>query len=331
MLQDPRGITRNETLGTQRLAAEVAAGKRPKPAFVLWPENSSVLDVFYDAKVNQYITQAVHAIGVPVVVGAVVQQGDRYMLNQGIVWDPVTGPGDRYTKRHPVPFGEYIPLRGLLGDPSFGRLAMVPRDMVAGTRTTPLRVAGVRLGDAICFDVAYDEVMRDQVRNGAQLLAVQTSNATFILTHQVDQQFAITRLRAIEAGRWLVVASTNGLSGVIAPDGTVTQTAPRRTAAILEQTVGLSSSLTPAMRIGPWPGRAISALAVVALLCGAVTYRRSRGEETSPAGSRALRRVHRDAADRALRDHPGGELDRGPADDRPAGAGQHPRDVVDQA
>lgn len=329
MLADPRGITRNENSGTRRLAAEVAAGRRAKPAFVLWPENSSVVDVFYDAMVSQLITQAVSAIDVPVVVGAVVQQGEHEMLNQGIVWDPVTGPGDRYTKHHPVPFGEYIPLRGLLGDPRFGRLGMIPRDMVAGTRTTPLTVAGVRLGDAICFDVAYDEVLRDQVRDGAQLLAVQTSNATFIYTRQVDQQFAITRMRALEEGRWLVVASTNGLSGVIAPDGTVVQTLPRRTSGILEATVGLSGSLTPAVRLGAWPSRGIAALALVGLAWGAVTYRRGRGETTSQAGRGALRRVHRHAAGRALRDHQGGQPDRGPADDPVAGARQPAGDVAD--
>ncbi|HWU19886.1 MAG TPA: apolipoprotein N-acyltransferase [Nocardioides sp.] len=331
MLADPRGITRNENSGTRRLADDVAAGRRPKPAFVLWPENSSVVDVFYDAMVNQLITQAVASVGVPVVVGAVVQQGEHEMLNQGIVWDPETGPGDRFTKHHPVPFGEYIPLRGLLGDPRFGRLAMVPRDMVGGTRSTPLSVGGVRLGDAICFDVAYDEVLRDQVRNGADLLAVQTSNATFIYTGQVDQQFAITRLRAIEEGRWLVVASTNGLSGVIGPDGRVVETLPRRTSGILEATVGLSTALTPAVRWGAWPSRGIGVLALVALAWGAVTYRRERGKTSSQGGRGALRRVHRDAADRALRDHQGRELDRDPADDRAAGARQPAGDVADPA
>lgn len=330
MLSDPRAITRNENAGTRRLAREVASGALPRPDFVLWPENSSVVDVFYDAEVNYLITDAVRAIGVPVVVGAVVQDGTEHMLNQGIVWDPVTGPGDRYTKHHPVPYGEYVPFRGLW-NPHFGRLRQVPRDMVGGTRSTPLRVDGTLLGDAICFDVAYDDVLRDQVRNGARLLAVQTSNATFIHTFQVDQQFAITRLRAIESGRWLVVASTNGISGVIAPDGTVVATAPRRTAAILDQTVGLGDSVTPAVRLGSWPSRGLSVVAVVVLAWGALTYRRRREETTRPPGARALRGVPGDAAGGALRDHQGRQLDRDPADDRPAGPRQPAGDVADPA
>jgi len=330
MIADPRGITRNESQATVRLADQVRTGRRSRPSFVLWPENSTVVDVFMDPEANAYVNQAVDAVDVPVLVGGVVDLGRRYMLNQGIVWDPQTGPGDRYTKHHPVPWGEYVPLRHIW-DARFGKLALVPRDMLAGTRTTPLRVGSLRVGDAICFDVAYDDVLREQVRNGAQLLAVQTSNASFIYTPQVDQQFAITRLRAIEDGRWLVVASTNGLSGVIAPDGTVVQTAPRRTQAILEQTVGLGSGITPAVWLGAWPSRVVGGLGVLALLCGVVTYRRRRGEATSQARAGALRRLHRDAADRALRDRQGRELDRDPADDRPARPGQPDRDVVDQA
>ena len=74
--------------------------------------------------------------------------------------------------------------------------------MLSGTRDEPLRVAGIEVADAICFDVAYDDGIYDQVASGAELLAVQTSNAIFIFTDQIDQQFAITRLRAIETGRY---------------------------------------------------------------------------------------------------------------------------------
>ena len=177
----------------------------------------------------------------PVLVGAIVDAGPRNVLNQGIVWDPETGAGDRYTKWHPVPYGEYIPFRRFFSG-NFGRLALIPRDMLSGTRTEPLTIAGVRVGDAICFDVAYDDGLYAQVENGAQMLAVQTSNATFIHTSQIDQQFAISRLRAIETGRYVVVAATNGVSGVIAPDGTVLDRAGTRTQDVLVERIGLDSA-----------------------------------------------------------------------------------------
>ena len=106
------------------------------------------------------------------------------------------------------------------------------------------------MADAICFDVAYDDGITAQVSRGAELLVVQTSNATFIRTDQIDQQFAITRLRAIETGRWTAVASTNGVTGVIAPDGEVVDVAEPRTQDVLVQRVALIDTLTPATRIG---------------------------------------------------------------------------------
>jgi apolipoprotein N-acyltransferase len=111
---------------------------------------------------------------------------------------------------------------------------------------------------------------------------VQTSNATFIFTHQIEQQFAITRLRAIETGRYVVVASTNGLSGVIAPDGHVIATADPRTTAVLDEQVGLVDALTPAVRLGPWTGRAFALLTIVGLGIAITTRRRRRSVAPAP-------------------------------------------------
>jgi apolipoprotein N-acyltransferase len=256
---------------------------------VVWPENSTAVDPFRDQLTNAAIRTASAAIGVPIMVGAIVDGGPTHVLNQGIVWDPVTGAGDRFTKRHPVPFGEYIPWRRVFTR-QFGRLAVIPRDMVSGTRQEPLRVAGTRVADAICFDVAYDDVLDAEVRRGARLLTVQTSNATFVDTDQLEQQFAITRLRAAETGRWLVVASTNGISGVVAPDGSVLASTPRRTQDVLVERVGLDSSITPAVALGPWTGRLCLALTLLGLVLAwrrpDLPYARHRGR-TGPTGSAA--------------------------------------------
>ncbi|GAA4716122.1 apolipoprotein N-acyltransferase [Nocardioides conyzicola] len=276
ILYDFRQVTQNQVDVTTRLAADVAAGREPRPDFVLWPENSTAVDPFRDQQTNAGILSASNAIGVPILVGAIVDAGPTHVLNQGIVWDPVTGAGDRYTKHHPVVFGEFIPFRRYLDDLQIGRLTMVGRDMVAGTRLEPLRVAGLEVADSICFDVAYDDAIYGQVSRGAQLLTVQTSNATFIHTHQIDQQFAITRLRAVETGRWLAVSSTNGVSGVIAPDGSVVSSAEPRTQAALVETVGLDTGITPAVRIGPWSGRVCIALTALGLLMALVPYPLSR-------------------------------------------------------
>jgi apolipoprotein N-acyltransferase len=282
ILLDHRQVTRNHVDATIDLAEQVADGTRPQPDFVVWPENSTAVDPFRDAQINQELDEAAAAIGVPVLIGVIAdapRPGD--VLNQGIVWDPVAGPGDRYTKKHPVPFGEYIPWRDKVFKSNFGQLALVQRDMLSGTRTQPLTIAGVPVADSICFDIAYDDGIRVQLEQGARLLVVQTSNATFIHTHQIAQQFAITRLRAIETRHPVVVAATNGVTGVIDADGTVLDQAEPRTQAVLVDDVDLVSGVTPGVRLGPWIGRG-AVVATLALLVLVLVRRRPRVADAMP-------------------------------------------------
>jgi apolipoprotein N-acyltransferase len=286
ILADHPQVTENHIQATVDLAAEVARGSVQQPDFVLWPENSTAVDPFRDATTNAGIRRASAAIGVPILVGAIVDAGEDHVLNQGIVWDPETGAGERYTKHHPVAYGEYMPLRSWLrswGIEDKGQLGRISRDMLSGTSDEPLRVAGVEVADAICFDVAYDDVFYDQVDNGADLLAVQTSNASFIFTDQIDQQFAITRLRAIESGKYLVVASTNGITGVIAPDGSVLAQADPRTQDVLLEQVGLRPGVTPGVRLGQWLAVLLPLVTAVGLALRLVTYRRERRPALEPA------------------------------------------------
>lgn len=273
-----RDVTANHVRLTEELADAVAAGEREQPDLVIWPENSTAVDPFTDPGVHAGIVAASDAIGVPVLVGAMSNDplDDDQVLNQGIVHRPGLGSGDRYTKRHPVPYGEYIPFRGSLIPENYGKLRMVPRDMARGTSLEPLRIGDVRVADAICFDVAYDEGIAGQVTRGAQLVAVQTSNAMFSRTGQLAQQFEISRLRALETGRWVVVAAINGISGVVRPDGTVVASVPARGQEVLVEEVGLTTTLTPAVRAGTWPARFTLAFLVCHTALVLVAYRRRR-------------------------------------------------------
>ncbi|HEY3531174.1 MAG TPA: apolipoprotein N-acyltransferase [Nocardioides sp.] len=285
-----RRITAQHQRETERLAADIRAGRTTKPDFVVWPENSTAVDPFEDQQMKSDIEGALHSIDVPILAGVVVDGGPKHVLNQGIVFDPVTGAGDRYTKWHPVPFGEYIPWRWLFGT-HLPQLNQISRDMVRGTRVEPLEVAGTKVADAICFDVAYDDGLYAQLSHGGQLVVVQTSNAMFIHTDQIDQQFAISRLRAIETHRYVVVAAINGITGVIAPDGSVVTSVPVRTQAYADATVGLYDAVTPAVRIGPWLGRACLGLVVLGWLLAWAQYRRTRGAATTPSATPILDRI----------------------------------------
>jgi apolipoprotein N-acyltransferase len=238
---------------THELAAEVRAGVVDAPDVVIWPENASDIDPALDRAAFDKISAAVADIGVPVLVGVVVGvDGGQHVANEGTVWDPTSGPGETYVKQNLVPFGEYVPLRDLL-ERFISRLDRIPRDFVAGTKPGVLRLGPVTIADVICFDVAYDDAVRDAVANGGDLITVQTNNATYGHTGQVEQQWAISRLRAIEHARSVVVASTSGISGIIAPDGTVQERAPEFEQATIVAPVVTRSSQTLATRLGAWP------------------------------------------------------------------------------
>lgn len=269
-----REVTDNHVRATRRLAAQVAAGAQPLPQLVVWPENSTAVDPVTDSIARTAIQDAVDDVGAPILVGGMVDgPNPATVLNQGILWAKTGPTSTRYTKRHPVPFGEYIPLRRYLGGLS-PRLAEVPRDMLAGTSSTPLVAAGTKIADAICFDVAYDEVLSEQIRNGARLVVVQTSNASFTGTSQLEQQFAMTRVRAVETGRAVAVASTNGVTALLDPSGTVLDRAPLRETAVLAADLPLSDKVSPAVRWGTGPGRLALVISISGIFWGALRLRR---------------------------------------------------------
>ncbi len=262
-------VLNNHATATHELAAAVRAGTQPRPDLVLWPENASDLDPYTDAQAAATIEAAVRDVGVPVLVGAVLDGPGDKIRNAGIVWDPVTGPGRRYVKRHPVPFGEYMPYRSFARRIST-RVDLVPRDFARGSRPGVLDVGPARLADVICFEVAYDGVVRDAVRAGGRLLVVQTNNATFGRSGETYQQLAMSRLRGVEHGRAVLVAATSGVSAVIAPDGRLVQRSKVFTRDVLVQRVPLRTGTTPATRLGALPELLLAALGAMALGFGLV-------------------------------------------------------------
>jgi apolipoprotein N-acyltransferase len=275
-----RAVTENHLEETELLAADVAAGRLPKPDIVVWPENASDQDPRTDPIVRAMIDDAAAAIGVPILVGAVINgPGPNHVQNAGIVWSPTTGPGQIYIKRHLVPFGEYLPFRSLLTRIN-SNFDLIAKDFVPGRKPGVLQVGPVKIADAICFEVADDTVVRQAVTGGGRLLVVQTNNASY--EHAGDsgyggetaQQLAISRLRAVESGRAVVVAATSGVSAIIAPNGKVLARTGVFSPAVLDMRVPLRDPLTIADRVGAWPEWILSVAALLTLIGAAVRARR---------------------------------------------------------
>jgi apolipoprotein N-acyltransferase len=262
----PRQVLDNHVNETLKLAAAIRAGSEPRPSLVVWPENSSDLDPYTNPDAAAEITRAVQAVGVPILVGAILDgPGPDHDRNVGILWSPRTGPGATYTKRHPVPFGEYIPLRNLAKVFS-SKVGLVQRDMVAGHGNGLLTGGPFPIGDVICFEVAYDGLVRSSVSAGAQLLVIQTNNATFGHTAETYQQLAMSQLRAVEHGRAVVQVSTTGVSAVIGPDGRIRQRSGALfTPDILVAKIPLRTTDTLATRLGAIPEYVMAGAAALAL------------------------------------------------------------------
>ena len=176
---------------------------------MIWPENTTDLDPGLNPVIYATIQSTVDAIGRPVLVGAVLQNPRR---NAGQLWLPRRGPVAVYVKRQLVPFGEYIPFRGLLSHIT-SLTALQPVNYTPGHKAVVFRVGKVRLGDVICYEVGFDALVRSEVTAGANLLAVQSNDADFELDGQLGesgQQVAMARIRAIESDRAVVYASTTG-------------------------------------------------------------------------------------------------------------------------
>ncbi|MFG3644021.1 apolipoprotein N-acyltransferase [Micromonospora sp. NPDC047762] len=272
-----QAVLNNHVDATIELAERVAAGQQRRPDLVVWPENSSDIDPLRNPTAGARISQAADTIGAPILVGAVLLGPDAGQVrNAGILWHPGTGADleQLYTKRHPVPFAEYVPLRDVARMVS-KKVDLIRNDFVPGSTPGVVRAGPTVLGDVICFEVAYDEVVRDTVTGGAQLLVVQTNNATFDVA-EARQQMAMVRLRAVEHGRPALMASTVGVSGFVAPDGRVSDATGFNTREVVVRQLRLDDGRTLATRLGWWPEVALAALAAAALVGAAVLRRRQR-------------------------------------------------------
>ena len=277
-------ITLNHVTATDKLAAKVAAGQAAKPDLVIWPENSTDIDPLRYPPIYEEISSAAAAIGRPILVGAVLQNPQ---LNAGVLWLPGKGPTTIYAKRRLVPFGEYVPFRSLIS--KFTSLTQLqPTDFVPGRKTVVFNVGQIKLGDIICYEVGFDDLVRSEVAAGANLLSMQSNDATFEregpTTAESSQQLAMAQIRAVEFDRTVVVASTTGYSAIVAPNGQLISRSAMWTQAELEARVPLLTYTTLSERLGAWPEWAIVAATALALClaigqAGTARRRRTRSED----------------------------------------------------
>jgi len=196
---------------------------------VVWAESSVGIDPFTDDGIRSMIEEAAVAAGAPMIVGANLDAGpDNYKVTTLLV-DEAGEITDVYQKLHLVPFGEYVPARGLLG--WIPMLDQIPRDAISGDEPKNVTIEGNEIpgletlrheiGTVISFEGDFGHLVRDRVAQGATLVVVATNTSTWEWTWASAQHLAMSQVRAAETRVPIVHAALSGISASVSFDGTV--------------------------------------------------------------------------------------------------------------
>jgi len=186
---------------------------------IIWPENSVEVDLFKFADIRDSIIELSKNLNTPILVGGITHSNDD-LRNISVLFNPQVA--NVYTKRYLTPFGEYIPMRSFVEN--FTELTQEVKDFKAGKQRNSVLIDGVPAQVFICY-----ELLNDSFKNevNTDFLVVQTNNATFGDTAQLDQELQIAKVRAIETGREVAYVSTTGITSFIASDGAVKASLPK--------------------------------------------------------------------------------------------------------
>ena len=201
---------------------------RTLPDLILWPEATTPWAVKGDPSARAFVESLARRSRAPLVLGSIAIEQPRLpeeaWYNGVFVVDPVTGlQTTYYAKRHLVPFGEYVPLRPILG--WLSKFVPIGEDFAHGTDSSPLvvplRSGSVVFGPLICYEDIYPQLARASVLAGAEVLVVQTNNAWFGEGGAAYQHAANSVLRAVETRRPVLRCGNGGWSGWIDEFGNV--------------------------------------------------------------------------------------------------------------
>ena len=190
--------------------------------FIIWPESATPFYFDEDPPSAERVRELVREIRTPLLFGTdEIEPGTPpRSYNSAFMLDAGGATAAVYRKMFLVPFGEYVPFGSLL--PFVAPLVEAVSSFSPGQRITMLPVHGHMVSTAICYEVVYPHLIRDGVRNGAELLTTITNDAWYGETSAPWQHFALARMRAIEQGRYLARAANTGISGIVDPYGRVT-------------------------------------------------------------------------------------------------------------
>jgi apolipoprotein N-acyltransferase len=255
----------------------LAARLRGPYDLVVFPESS--LDQF-NPETNPALRSRLVAVGAAhgadVLANAAVPAPDGRDFNTNLLYTPDGRLVGTYAKQHLVPFGEYVPFRSLVD--WTGIVDRIPNDYSPGDKRTIFDVKGHRVATVICFESAFAPLVRDFVRDGAEMVVVTTNNRSYRRSGNATQHVALTQMRAAETARPFLQASISGITTTIGASGDVGDTTSLFHNTVVTETVTPTTGETPYVRFGDW----VPAAAAVLLLGAAVAARLRRRPAAFP-------------------------------------------------
>ena len=242
---------------------------------IVWPEASVTMYYHRAGELLEDLGEQARATGTDLVLGIpsveFLPGGDYEFQNTALGLGHARG---RFAKYHLVPFGEYVPLAGVLrGLIEFFDLPM--------SRSTPgdydqpnLALSFGEAALAICYEIAYPESMRQRGMSSAVLITI-SNDTWFGESIGPLQHMQIARMRAVENGRWLLRATNNGVTAIVAADGRVSAVLPQFEAGVLRGKMSVVSGRTPFSRTGHWPLLGLLMLLLASLAWRAWSAQRS--------------------------------------------------------
>jgi apolipoprotein N-acyltransferase len=237
----------------------------------VWPETA--IPAFYDQVDESYIPylqEQLEEQGAALLTGVPVLERDSWQYYNGIV---ALGQAPAfYYKQHLVAFGEYLPLRWLIGD-TLDALAVPNADFTPGAAGQPLlQAAGYPVGTSICFEIAFGSLIAAVVPEAAMLVNV-SNDGWFGDSLAPHQHLDIARVRAKETGRPLLRATNTGISAIIDHHGEILARSAQFEQVVVRGEVVPMQGETPFVRFGNWP-----VLVIVVLSFLVVFLRRSQAK-----------------------------------------------------
>ncbi|MEL7448968.1 MAG: apolipoprotein N-acyltransferase [Pseudomonadota bacterium] len=238
-----------QLLPTMRLYSDLTAEHWGKD-IVVWPEAAiptlrSRVDAYFDR-----LGEVARENGTDLLIGFVDYREDTGQNLNGVM--SLGANNSDYYKRHLVPFGEFFPVPAFIRN--WMRLQNLPyRDYTRGAKVQdPLIAGGVPVAASICYEDVFGEELLWAFPEAALMVNV-SNDAWFGTSIAPHQHLQIARLRAMEAGRYLLRGTNTGISAIIDEKGRVTARLPQFESATLSGVAQPFAGSTPYSRTGNWP------------------------------------------------------------------------------